>query len=236
VVDGDLSLANMDVLLGLIPPYTVEDVLAGRCALWEALVEGPRGVRFLPAASGRTELAALGGDRLEPLLRLLRQAAREFDLVLIDAGAGIGPSVVGLTASCALALVVTTPEPTSLADAYATLKLLRLGVPRLPVEIVVNAALSAPQARRTHSRLDRMARRFLGAGVPFRGFVPRDPRLVEAVARQRAVVELFPTAASSRRLVALAQKLVREYSKGRAGPRRPSRRRIESRRDPCTRS
>jgi flagellar biosynthesis protein FlhG len=219
VVDGDFGLANVDVLLGLVTPFTVEDVLLGRCRLEEALVEGPQGLRLLPAAAGRSDLAALHPDHVRRLMALLREAASDFDLALVDAGAGIGPSVVGLASSCDRALIVTTPEPTSLADAYAALKILvRASAGSPPVDLVVNEVRDELQARATHARLERLAHRFLDASIGFRGFLPSDPRLADAVACQRAVVELFPAAPSSRRLVALAQSLLRESARGGGGP------------------
>ncbi len=222
LVDGDLGLANVDVLLGLLPPASVAEVLDGRSSLEEALVDGPRGIRVLPAASARAELAALDGLGLARLIALLRAGTANYDLVLFDAGAGIGPSVLGLAAACSRVLVVTNGEPTSLADAYAVFKVLHAGAPPLPVELLVNEVRDAREARAVQRRLERVVARFLAAPVPLRGYVPRDPRLAEAVSRQRAVVDLYPGAASSRRLVALARDLLRE---GAAAPRprpRPS--------------
>ena len=212
LVDGDLGLANLDVLLGLTPERDVGDVLAGRCRLEEIRVDGPQGIHLLPAAAGRGDLPALGPRELAPLLAPLWELAAEYDLSLVDAGAGVGPAVVSLAASCRRALLVTTPEPTSFADAYATLKVLCREAPDLPVELVVNAARDELAARGTHERLERLARRFLDTGLGYRGFLPRDPRLAEAVARQCAVVEAFPTARSSRRIVELAGELLRELA------------------------
>lgn len=212
VVDGDLGLANIDVLLGLAPRHTIAGVLEGRCSVEDALVEGPRGVHLLPAASARSELAALAGAGLDHLVDLLEGAARSYDLVLIDAAAGVGPAVTGLAAACARAFVVTTAEPTSLADAYATLKVLQRRSPELRPEIVVNDVRLERDAIDTHARLDKLSRRFLGRGVPYRGFLPRDPRLAEAVSRQRAAIELFPSSPWSKRLLALTEGLLRELS------------------------
>ncbi len=210
LVDGDLGLANIDVLLGLTPERTIADVLSGACTLEQALLDGPRGIRVLAAAAGRADLAALDERSLRRLARLVRLAARRYDLVLVDAGAGVGPTVTGLAAACDRVLVVTNAEPTSLADAYATLKLLRRALPELPTEVLVNAARSEAEAHRTHQSLERVAQRFLGARVPLRAFLPHDERLARAVASQRAVVEMYPTAAISRRIVALAQSLLRQ--------------------------
>jgi flagellar biosynthesis protein FlhG len=210
VVDGDLGLANVDLLLGLTAPRTVSDVLTGECALEDALLSGPRGIHLLPAASGRSDLTSLRPAGLARLLVPLYQVAPRYDLVLADLGAGVGVSVIGLAAACDRAILVTTPEPTSLADAYATLKVLCGEAPTLPVGVFVNAVRDEIEARDTHARLERVARRFLHRSPPFLGFVPRDRRLVEAVQLQQAVVEAFPTAASSRGLVRLAARLLRE--------------------------
>ncbi len=210
LVDGDLGLANLDVLLGLTPTLTLADVLEGRCRLEEARLEGPRGIHVLPAAAGRCDLPALRPRELAPLLAPLWRLAERYDLALVDAGAGVGPAVVSLAASCRRALLLTTPEPTAFADAYATLKVLHTEAPGLPVELVVNAARDELAAHATHERLARLAGRFLGASLGFRGFLPRDPRLADAVARQSAVVEAFPAAKSSRHLVALARDLLRD--------------------------
>jgi flagellar biosynthesis protein FlhG len=210
LVDGDLGLANVDVLLGLRPAHSALDVLEGRCTLSQALVEGPRGIHVLAAASGRAELPGLRPRALAPLLVPLYRAAGAYDLVLLDVGAGIGAAALGLAAACDRALLVTTPDPTALADAYATLKVLGREAPDLPLAVVVNEARHESQARDTHRLLERLARRFLGTAPPFLGHLPRDARLAQAVRQQRAVVELFPTAAASRALVRLADALVRE--------------------------
>lgn len=209
-VDGDLGLANIDVLLGLVPSRNAADVIDGICELDEATIPGPHGVRFIAAGSARSELAALDRDSLQALLRPIARASTNYDLVLVDAGAGVGPTVVGLAVSCARVIVVTTPEPTSLADAYATLKVLHQRDGRRHFEMVVNEARSEREARETHAHLRRLTRRFLDSDVAYLGFLPADPRLALAVGRQRAVVDLYPGAPSSRHLVALAERLVKD--------------------------
>ena len=216
VVDGDLGLANVDLLLGLTAPRNVSDVLSGECTLEEALLQGPRGIHLLPAASGRSDLTSLRPIGLSRLLVPLYRAAHRYDLVLADLGAGVGASVIGLAAACDRAILVTTSEPTSLADAYATLKVLGGEAPTLPVGVLVNSVRDEIEGRDAHARLERVAQRFLHRSPPFLGCVPRDSRLAEAVQLQQAVVEAFPTAASSRGLIQLAARLLRE------GRRRPS--------------
>jgi len=205
VVDGDLGLANVDVLLGLTPAWSAADVLAGACSLEAAIVEGPRGIHVLPAASGNAELAALRPRQLARLLVPLFRAKGHYDLVLLDAAAGLGPSVLGLAACCDRLILVTTPEPTSLADAYATLKVLGREPPRLPIDLIVNGVRNAADAKRTHERLCKLALRFLDWAPALLGHLPSDPRLAEAVIRQKAVVEAFPNARVSRELIRVAE-------------------------------
>lgn len=208
VVDGDLGLANVDVLLGLSPLRSVADALAGSCALAETIVDGPHGIRLLPASSARPDLATPDGRVLARFVAELRLAAEPHDLVLVDAGSGIGHVVTGLAAACARVLVVTTPEPTSVADAYAEIKVLRAAAPATRCELVVNDASDAEQARRTASRLELLARRFLDAPLPSRGWLPSDPRLRDATSLQRAVVEAFPSSRWPRALVGIAAALL----------------------------
>lgn len=210
LVDGDLGLANLDVLLGLAPARNIEDVLAGRCTLEDALCAGPAGLSLLPAASGRSELSALGAPLLRALIELLHDARRHFDLVAIDAGAGIGAVAIELGASAEPALLVTTAEPTALVDAYATLKLLWRRQPQLEVELLVNAVRNFEVAHTVSTQLGRLSGRFLGKQARLGGWIPRDRRVGEAVVRQRALVELFPTAAVSHRFGALAQRYLAE--------------------------
>lgn len=208
VVDGDLGLANVDVLLGLAPRETAADVIEGRCSFESALLTGPRGIEVLPAASGRSDLPGYRPDQLAGLLVPFFQAAERYDLVLVDAGAGVGTAVMTLAAACEQALLIATAEPTAFADAYATLKVLRQEAPSLPVEVVVNHAPNDREGRKIHERLRRVSERFLEVSPPYAGFVPGDPRLGRAVAQQRSVVELYPGAASTQQFERMARRLL----------------------------
>ncbi len=208
LVDGDLGLANVDALLGLAPSRTVADVLDGVCTLEHALVDGPRGIHVVPAARGRTNLTGCRPREMARLLVPVFGATRRYDLVLLDIGAGIGDTALALAACCDLAVLVTTPEPTSLVDAYAVMKALRRETHDLPLEVLVNAARNESEALRAHDRLVRISRRFLDASPELIGHIPSDGRLAEAVRLQKSVVEKFPTAPSSRFLMRLAERLL----------------------------
>jgi flagellar biosynthesis protein FlhG len=122
--------------------------------------------------------------------------------------------VIGLAASCRRALIVTTAEPTSIADAYATLKVLTREAPTLLPELLVNVVSGELEARSVFRRMDLLAERFLRVRPTLRGFVPRDPSLVRAVARQRAVVEAFPASPAARALAGLGEALWRDVREG----------------------
>jgi len=209
LVDGDLGRANLDVLLGLAPERTVEQLMRGAAALEELLLRGPAGIRILPGASGAPELA-----RFDPLARTrlvdaLTEGETLADHVLIDAGAGLGENALALQVAASRVLVVTTPEPTSIVDAYATLKVLWSADPDKPADLVVNACASDDEARQAYAQVAKTARSFLGREPGWLGAVHRDPLLPEAVRRQRALIELYPMSAAGRCYEQLALRLTR---------------------------
>jgi flagellar biosynthesis protein FlhG len=208
LVDGDLGLSNVDVLLGLVPHGTLADVLDGRACMEDVLVRGPRGIDVLPAASGRSELAALGAAGAQRLASGVVQLAESYELAIVDAAPGIGPLVVAFAAVSARRLLVATSEPTSLADAYALAKVLSRDTGVRRIEVLVNAARHEREARDTRERLERMAARFLDLDLAPFGWLPHDPRLAAAVKLQRPVVDAFPASAVARRLDALADALL----------------------------
>src|SRR5439155_434581 len=147
VLDADLGLANLDVVFGLVPRLSLLDVLRGERRLAEVIVDGPAGVRVIPAASGCEELTALGPAERLRLLDEVDALDEALDVLLVDAAAGISQNVLHFTAAAADALVVITPEPTALTDAYALMKVLAARYGRREFLIAVNMAAGAPAAR-----------------------------------------------------------------------------------------
>ncbi len=204
VLDADLGLANVDTLLGLHPRATLRHVLRGERELAEILIEGPAGIRVAPAASGFEELTRMTEGQAERLLAQLARLESELDVLLIDTGAGISANVLLFAVAAQETLVVVTPEPTSLTDAYALIKVLATRYAERSFGVLVNMARSEAEARRTFAHLARVAERFLHLALEYRGFVPHDAEVAAAVRRQRAIVEFAPGGPVARAFGALA--------------------------------
>ncbi len=202
VLDGDLGLANLDVLLGIVPRRTIEHFFREGVPLADIAVEGPEGIRVIPAGSGLPELTRLDPHAQLRFAEELLGLRRDADVVLVDTAAGIADQVSRLVRVADRVLLVTWPEPAALVDAYAALKVMRARLPE--VGLVVNGAASVDEARRIHRQLEAVSRRFLGGGVSLEGWIPRDEAVREAARRQRAVVLAEPFAPASRAFERLA--------------------------------
>src|SRR5207249_4124767 len=207
VLDADLGLANLDVLFGLAPRLSLLDVLRGERRLAEVIVDGPAGVRVIPAVSGCEELTALGPAERLRLLDEVDALDEALDVLLVDAAAGISQNVLHFTAAAADALVVITPEPTALTDAYALMKVLAARYGRREFLITVNMAAGAVDAEAAFVRLARVAERFLRVRLEYQGYVPYDDAVPRAVREQLPVLLAAPGAPASRALVQLAERL-----------------------------
>ncbi len=210
VVDGDLGLANLDVLLGLTPGKTIEHVLNGNADPEELMIEGPAGIRILPAASGVPQLTRLEPQQRETLCAALRCIAESADDVLIDTGAGLGDATLSLQLAASRVVVVTTPEPTSLVDAYATIKVLWDADPEKRIDLVVNNVGDDQEANRVHDQLSRACRHFLTRELGWIGPVYDDPEIGGAVRRQQALIELYPQSPAARCYQRIAMRLSME--------------------------
>ena len=208
IIDGDLGLGNQDVLLDETPQYTLQHVLAGEQPIENVLLRSKFGVTVLPATSGVAEMASLSEEDRMRLLYAVEGVGDIFDTVLVDTAAGIGSNALFFASAAQELAVVVTPEPTSLADAYAMIKLLalRCGIKRLGV--IVNQAASQTEASEIFRRLSTITSRFLPIMIELVGVVPLDSKLREAVRLQRPVVTLYPQAKSSRAIQELSTRLL----------------------------
>lgn len=205
LVDCDFGLANVDVQLGLPAGPDLGGVLAGVCTLAQAARPVEGGFWVLPGRSGSGALAGVGGDAMAVLLTAARQ---EFSEVVLDIGAGVQAPQRRLLAMADLALIVATEEPTSLTDAYATLKLLRRDRPDAEARIIANMAGGAA-ALRVWQLLDNAARGFLGAPVAYAGGVRRDAKVADAIRHQQPLLRRHPGCPAATDIRALAAGLMR---------------------------
>ncbi|WP_419898067.1 nucleotide-binding protein [Roseomonas sp. USHLN139] len=206
LADGDLGLANVDVQLGLQPERDLQAVLAGRIALTQAVIHHPEGgFDVLAGRSGSGMLASLRPEVVEHVATLLRAATGRWDVVILDLGAGLAPATRRLAAAADTLLVVATDEPTSLTDAYATLKLHGTDRPGGDARIVVNQAIDVPSGRRTAATLQRACSTFLQRDVPLAGLVRRDERVRDAIRRQMPLLSRHPTSAAAADVAVLAR-------------------------------
>ncbi len=211
VLDADLNLANVDVLLGLTPRYNLHHVLLGEKGLTDILVEGPGGFLILPASSGIMELASLTESQKLYFMGEMETVGDRIDIMLVDTGAGINDNVVYFNLAAQERVIVLTPEPTSLTDAYALIKVLssRHDVKRF--RILVNNADSEKESLAVFRKLSIVADRFLSTiSLDYLGYIPYDRNLPKAVRGQRLVCELFPDAAASRMFATLSDQLIAE--------------------------
>jgi flagellar biosynthesis protein FlhG len=211
LVDADLGLANIDLLCGLAPAVDLGDVLTGETPLVEAIVEGPAGIRIVPGAHGMRTLVEVLGDAPGRLVAELAELEAEADFVLVDAGSGLGPGILTLAAAADEVVLVTTPEPTSVADAHAAINRFRrlAGPPRLLA--VVNQAASAAEACDVLDRLTASSRQFLGTVVTGLGHVRSDPHVPLSVRIRRPLLVAYPNALASRGIRRLARDLTAQH-------------------------
>jgi flagellar biosynthesis protein FlhG len=204
LLDADLGLANVDVLLGLQPRYTLADVLRGERALADVIVTGPGGVRVVPGASGLAAIADLGTAGQAGLINAFSELTEDLDLLVVDTAAGISGSVLRFCAAASDVLVVVCDEPTSITDAYALIKVLSTehGVTRF--RIVTNMTHQGGDGRQLFEKLLRVTERFLQVTLDHAGSLPYDDRVWRAVQLQAPFVTAFPGSLAAAALKRLA--------------------------------
>lgn len=211
ILDADLGLANVDVILGLTPAWTINDVLSGTKSLGQIMLRGPEGISILPSASGVESLCSLSSVQRLALLQQVEEVAAGYDYLLIDTGAGIGSEVMYFNTASAEIICVITPDPTSLTDAYALIKVLAQNYKEKEVSILANNVPNEDVAKRSFKRLSRAVERFLHVNLRYIGFIPTDAAVVEAIGSQRALLEVFPSSPSGLALAGIARRIDTDF-------------------------
>ncbi len=214
VLDADLGLANLDVVLNLAARVTLHDVFTGRADLEAALQPAPGGFTVLLAGSGLVEYSRMTPEVRDKLLGVMRQVRPRFDHVLLDTGAGISDVVLFTVSLADEVLIVATPEPTSLTDAYATIKVLAATQVSRPMRLLVNQVQRAGEGRAVCAQLQAVVDRFVNPTLPepvklaLLGEVPQDGAVREAVQRRQLLLESLPGCPAAIAVAAAAAKLL----------------------------
>jgi flagellar biosynthesis protein FlhG len=214
VLDADLGLANIDVMLGLIPKKNIKHVLEGQCLLEDILLEGPEGIKIIPASSGIQDLVDLSYEQQLTLMNSLDYFDQDIDYMIIDTGAGISKNVMYFNTAVQSVIVVATAEPTSITDAYALIKVLskHYGIKRF--NLIVNNVSSKLEGDQVARKLTMVCERFLGdVALDMLGSIPNDASITECIKGQKAFVGVNPSGESARRLARIVGRLERTVSK-----------------------
>lgn len=207
LMDADLGLANADILLGTVPPFHLGHFVRGECGLEDLLHEVQGGVRLVAGGSGISELVDLPPARVESFVTGLRRLEALADFLILDTGAGLGAQVIPFLLAADEVILVSTPEPTAMADAYAIVKTLVRRSPGVVIKLLVNQVVRPAEGEEAALRLTATARRFLGAAVETLGCIPWDPEVGVAVRRQTPFVLGAPGAPASRALAGVARRI-----------------------------
>lgn len=218
ILDGDLGLASLTVLIGQTPRWDLRHVIRGERRLPEIALRGPEGVLVIPAGTGVAELANLADADHETLLAQLRELEGAVDFLLIDTGAGLGDTVLNLVVASDEAIVVTRPEPTAIADAYALMKVVVQCDPTFPFHLLINMVDGPAQGAQVYGALTHILVRFLGYRPGYAGHVVDDPWVGRAVVAQTPFALLAPRSPATRCIEDLAGRLLGAAGRPPAGP------------------
>lgn len=207
VIDADLGLANLHVVLGITPPYHLGHVMRGECGLRDILYPGPGGIQIICGGSGITELANLGEAMRQAFVAGLQELDNLADVILIDTGAGLSHNVLAFLCAVQEVIVLTTPEPTAITDAYATIKVVSQENPAANLMLVVNMAQSQAEGEAVSNKLTLIARQFLRIELDTLGAIPQDPTVSRAVRAQRPFALSEPQSAAARGIAHIAAQL-----------------------------
>lgn len=206
LLDADLGLANIDVVLGLHAKYNLSHVMSGECTLEEVLVDGPKGMRVVPGASGLQKMAELSPAEHAGLIHAFSEVASDVDVLMIDTAAGISDLVVSFSRAAQEQIVVVCDEPASITDAYAIIKLLNREHGVSQFRILSNMVKSVQEGRDLYNKMCRVTDQYLDVMLSYMGSVPYDEQLRKAVKGQRPVVEAYPRSRVAQAFKNLAKK------------------------------
>lgn len=207
IFDADIGMGNDDVLMGFLPKYTIFDIIDNDKEIEDVIIEGPHGVKLLSGGSGLTKVEEITEEQREKFLGKLT-SLRGLDYIIMDTGAGINRTVLGFIACCDELIILTTPEPTSLTDAYSLLKVVDHFKIKDMARVVINRAFDDMEADLTYKKFNNAVNNFLKVKVNYLGFISEDRKLVQAVRAQTPFSVLYPKCNASRDIEVMAKGLI----------------------------
>ncbi len=208
IIDADLGMGNVDVILGCSTPYNILHLLDGGFSLIDIITEGPLGIKFMSGGSGLYNLANLDDSQLMRIINKITLLDDLADIILIDTGAGISKSVMNFVVAADEVIIVTTPEPTAITDAYAMVKTYVSHSGNAVLKLVINRVMEPDEGNIASDKLIKVALKFLGLTISSLGFVYEDSNLVRAVKKQTPLLLAFPNTASARCIEQIANRLL----------------------------
>lgn len=204
IIDGDIGLSNVDIMLGITPKYDLSYFINNQKDFNEIAVEGPCGIRFISGGSGLRELTDLSGWRIDQLLSRVKKLDEEADIILIDTGAGVSDSVMKMILAADETILIVTPEPTSIMDAYALVKLASLQNENIRLRLVVNKAENFFEAKQILEKFSNAAKRFLNVELDKLGYICNDAHVTRSVKQQIPYTICYPKSNASKQVQSIA--------------------------------
>jgi len=209
VLDADLGLANVDVMLGLRVQRNLSHVLSGECELDDIIIEGPAGIKIIPATSGTQSMVDLTPAEHAGLIRAFSDMQTKFDVLVVDTAAGISDMVLSFCRAAQDVMLVVCDEPTSITDCYALMKLLSRDHGIFKFKVIANMVRSPGEGQQLFGKLSKVSDRFLDVALDLVAVVPYDENIRKSVRKQKAIVEAFPDSPASKAFKNLAQRIIK---------------------------
>lgn len=207
LMDADLGLANIDVLLGLQPRFTLSDVLSGERTIRDILLPGPLGMKVVPASSGMQQMTQLSAQEHAAIIHAFSDLSEQLDVFLIDTAAGISDTVISFVRAAQEIIVVVCDEPSSITDAYALIKILSTEHDIFRVRVIANMTRSSQEGVSLFNKLNGVCDRFLDVSLQYIGDVPFDENVRKAMQKRKALLEFAPRCKAAMAIRGLAQKI-----------------------------
>ena len=208
IIDADLGMANIDVMLGCLSSHSMVDIINGSLSFEDVVVTGPNNIKFLPGGSGMRYLVSLDSFDLQRVISQITEYEDDTDFILIDTGAGLGGNVMNFIMSADDILIITTPEPTSMTDAYAVVKAYAANMGSAPLRLVVNRAGDNKESVIIAEKLCKVTNRFLQIDIEQLGYIVEDPSVIASIRSQNPLLLRDPDSPAANCIMDIAYKLL----------------------------